>query len=92
MPPRDMTSKQIQQEILHRLYRRRCWGAKYLPRGSLVAWLGQLVKDNGRKVRVAIDELVSIGLLISYKKGKTVSLNPRMSKEIVNMLHSMNQA
>ena len=92
MPPRDMTPKQIQQEVLYRLYRRRCWGAKYLPSESLISWLGQLVKDNSRKVRVVINDLVRIGLLISHKKGKTVSLNSQLSKEISDMLRFEDQA
>jgi hypothetical protein len=92
MPPRDMTTKQIQQEILHRLYRRRYWGAKYLPQGSLINWLGQLVKNNGQRVRASIDELVRLGFLISHKKGSTLSLNPRMKKEVTKNLQGLNQA
>ena len=87
MAPRDMTLKEIQKEILHRLYRRRYWGAKYLPKGSLIGWLGQLVKNNGRKVQAAIDELVKQGLLLYQKKRSVISLNPRTSSEINQLMH-----
>ena len=86
MPPRDMGAKEIQYEILYRLYRRGCWGAKYLPTHSIVSWLGQLVRDDGHRVRVEIHELIGIGLLTSHKKGRTISLNSHMSKEIMDML------
>jgi hypothetical protein len=77
-----MRLEEIKAELCWRLRRRGCWGARYLPVGALVGWLGQLVKGDGRSVQAAVEELISEGLLLSHKKRRTVSLNPRRVREI----------
>lgn len=87
MAPKDMEKKEIQAEVLWKLKRRKCWGRKYLPVDSLVSWIGNLVKDNGKSVRRAIEDLIKKGILIPHKKGDTVSLNTRAKKEIYQILN-----
>jgi len=77
-----MSLEEIKAEVCWRLKRRGCWGAKYMPVDALVDWLGRLIKDNGKKARYAIDELMGDGLLISHKKRRTVSLNPHRSHDV----------
>ena len=86
MPPRDMSLEEIEAEVCWRLRRRSCWGAKYLPVDSLVDWLGKLVKDDGKKVQTAIDQMAKEGLLLRHKKGRTISLNPRRAREVETLL------
>ncbi len=86
MPSRDMTNEEIQNEVIHRLYRRHFWVAKYLPIGSIVSWLGKLVIKNGHKVRHAIDELAKNGFLIYQKKRTVVSLDPKRVDAIHQLL------
>ena len=86
MAPRDVSLEEIKAEVCWRLKRRYCWGAKYLPSDSLVDWLGKLVKDDGKRVRTAIDQMVKEGILISHKKGRAVSLNPRRIREIETLI------
>ena len=86
MAPRDMTMDEIKAEVCWRLKRRNCWGAKYLPVDTLVDWLGRLVKDNGKRVHMAIDVLIKEGFLLVHKKRRTVSLNPRKVHEIEALL------
>jgi hypothetical protein len=82
MAPRGMSLDEIKAEVCWRLKRRGCWGARYMPVDAFVDWLGKLVKDDGKRVRVAIDELVGEGILLSHKKRRTVSLNPHRSREV----------
>lgn len=85
-----MTPEEIKAEICWRLKRRNCWGAKYLPVDSLVDWLGKLVKDDGKKVHAAIEDLIREGLLLSHKKRRTVSLNPHRVREIQSLFDRFN--
>lgn len=77
-----ISDSEIKVEIMYRLDRKGCWGARYLPSEALVSWLGKKVKRNGKRVRKLIDDLVKGGYLLQHKKGRTVSLNPRRSREI----------
>ncbi|KYH42634.1 MAG: hypothetical protein AYL33_001750 [Candidatus Bathyarchaeota archaeon B63] len=72
--------------ILDKLRKRGCWGGRYTPLDSLVRWLGKRIRGNGRRVRVAISQLVNEGYLILHKRGKTVSLNPTRSREIIKFI------
>ncbi|MFO7967388.1 MAG: hypothetical protein R6U44_07295 [Archaeoglobaceae archaeon] len=76
-----MDDEEIMADIMNKLLRRSCWGTKYLPLDTLVNWLSKKVKKNGKRVDRIIKYLVSEGYLITHKKGKTVSLNPRKSRE-----------
>ncbi len=64
------------------MFRRNCWGARYLPADTLVRWLSRKVKRDGKRVERMIKELVNDRYLILHKKGETVSLNPAKSEEI----------
>ena len=77
------SDQEIKADILNRLIRRGCWGAKYFPTETLVKWLCKKVKRNGRRVRKLIKELVQQGLILAHKKGKTISLNPSKASEII---------
>ena len=81
-----MSVEEIKAEVCWRLRRRHCWGARYLPVDSLVDWLGRLVKKDGKRVQASVDELISEGLLLPHKKGRTVSLNPHRIREIEALL------
>jgi len=78
----DLTDEQVKADVMNRLLRRRCWGAKYLPIDSLVNWMGRQILNNGSRVRRMIDELEGDGYLILHKRKTTASLNPRMLREI----------
>lgn len=83
MPKRELTDVDIKADIMNKLLRKNCWGGKYLPLDSLVNWLGKRVKRDGKRVRRLIRVLVNEGYLLLHKGGKTVSLNPIMSKEVI---------
>jgi hypothetical protein len=86
MPRRELTDAEIKADVMNKLLRKNCWGAKYLPLDSLVNWLAKRVKRDGKRVRRIIRSLVNNGYLLLHKRGKTVSLNPMMSKEIVEYI------
>lgn len=86
MPAVGIRDEEIKADILNRLFRRGCWGGRYLPVKSLVNWLGKQIKKNGRRVRKAIDELHKDGLLLKHKGGETISLNTKRKREITEHL------
>jgi hypothetical protein len=45
-------------------------------------WLGQVVKNNGKNIRKKVKDLAKEGFLILHKVNTTVSLNPRLKREI----------
>ena len=77
------TDSEIKADIMNRLMRRNCWGAKYLPLDTLVNWLSRRVKKNGKRIKKIMRDLVNDGYLLLHKGGRTISLNPAMSKEII---------
>jgi len=77
------TDSEIKADIMNRLMRRNCWGAKYLPLDTLVNWISKRVKRDGKRVKRVVKVLVNEGYLLLHKRGKTVSLNPMMSKEVM---------
>lgn len=83
VPKRELSDVEIKADIMNRLMRRNCWGANYFPLDTLVNWLAKKVKENGKRVRKVIKILVKQGYLILHKGGKTVSLNPMLSREII---------
>jgi len=86
MPRAELTDEEIKADIMNKLLRKNCWGAKYLPLDSVVNWLAKRVKRNGKRVRRIVRELVNDGYLLLHKRGQTVSLNSTMSKEIVDYI------
>lgn len=89
MPKRQTTEAEIKADIMNKLLRKNCWGAKYLPLDSLVNWLAKRVKRDGKRVRRLVKALVNEGYLLLHKGGKTVSLNPMMSKEIIEYVERL---
>lgn len=78
----ELTDEEIKADIMNKLLRKNCWGAKYMPIDTLVNWLSKKVKRDGKRVGSLIKTLVQDGYLLLHKGGKTASLNPTMSKEI----------
>jgi hypothetical protein len=86
---RQPNEGKIKADVMNRLLRRNCWGAKYLPLATLVNWLSKKVKKNGKRIRDAVNQLVKEGYLISHKRGATISLNPARSREIVEYVEKV---
>ena len=82
----EPTDEQIKADIMYKLLRRSCWGAKYLPIDTLVNWMGKQIKGNGKKVGIMIKALAKDGYLILQKRNTTASLNPRTKREIMEFI------
>jgi len=91
MTGRETSNMEIKADAMNKLLRKNCWGARYLPLNSIINWLGGQIKNNGRRVRVCIEELVKEGYVLLHKKGETISLNPARSKEIIEFVKSVLQ-
>lgn len=81
-----ISDTEIKADVMNRLIRKSCWGAKYLPLSTIVNWLGRHIMNNGKRVRICIEELVKEGYLLYHEKGETISLNPARSKEIIEFI------
>lgn len=82
-----LTDEQLEALILYKLFNRRCWGGKHtsfenLKKGIKISDLG---KEGLKRVDRACKELIRGGLILTKPThyGLEVSLNPRMSDEIL---------
>lgn len=81
---REYTDIELKALILDWLQRRGRWGAHYFPLDTLVNKLSHVVKNNGKRIRRTMKELLDEGYVLVHKGGETVSLNPAKSKEIMD--------
>jgi len=89
MSKRELSEQEIKADLMHRLHRKHCWGAKYLPIDTIIRWMSGKIKRNGRRIQRAIRQLVNDGYLLLHKRGKTVSLNPTKSREIIDFIRKI---
>ena len=78
--------EQIKADLMYRLLRKHCWGAKYLPVITLVNWVSKQIRKDGKRIQRLIDQLAGDGYILLHKKGATISLNPTRSKEIAEYI------
>ena len=83
---REVRDQEIKADLMHRLFRKNCWGARYLPLDTIVRWMSSRVKRNGKRIRAAVRQLVDEGYVVLHKRGETVSLNPARSREIIDFI------
>jgi len=72
----------MKADLMYRLLRKHCWGAKYLPLDTLINWISKQIRRNGRRVRRCVEELTKEGYILLHKRGEAISLNPTRSREI----------
>lgn len=75
--------------ILDWLERHGRWGAHYFPLDTLVNKLSHAVKNNGRRIRKLVKNLLYQGFILVHKGGNTVSLNPTRSREIAEYVRNI---
>lgn len=80
----ELNFEELKATVLNGLWSRNRWGGKYVPVKSMIYRMSRRVKNNGKMVRGAIDELLNEGLLLAHKGGDTVSLNTKRKKEIID--------
>lgn len=80
------SDEQIKADLMNRLLRKHCWGAKYFPLITLTNWISKQIKKDGKKVQKLVKQLVKDGHILLHKKGATISLNPTRSKEIIEYI------
>jgi len=83
---RKYTNLELRALILDWLQRRGRWGAYYFPLDTLVNKLSHVVKNDGKRIRRAVKELLGDGYLLMHKRGETISLNPAKSREIAEYI------
>lgn len=85
MSARDVSDQEVKVDLMNRLFRKHCWSTKYLPLDTLKRWISKRIRD-GKRLDRLVRELVNEDYLLLHKGGKTVSLNPRRSKEILEYI------
>jgi len=83
------TDEEIKADLMYRLLRKHCWGAKYLPLDTLINWISKQIRRNGKRLRKCVEELAEEGYIFFHKKGNTVSLNPARSREIAEYIKTV---
>jgi len=81
-----LTDDQVKASILEFLLKKGRWGAHYYPLDTIIRWFGKKVMRNSKRVRKIAKELVNQGFLLLHKRGETVSLNPVLSREILEYI------
>jgi len=84
-----LSDDDIKADIMNKLMRKGCWGAKYIPLDSLVHWLSKKIKKDGKRIRRIIRDMDRDGYILIHKEGKVISLNPALSKEISEYIERM---
>lgn len=82
----SLSDEEIKASILEFLVKKGRWGAHYHPLETMIRWMGKKVRRNGKRVKACLKQLVREGYLLSYKRGQTISLNPSMSREIIEFI------
>ena len=77
----DYSDDEIEGLMVHKLFRRRCIGSRYMPTTTLVKWITAKVKREGVRINQIVDGMVKGGYSIKGKSGKVISINSRMIKE-----------
>ncbi len=83
---RNYTDSELKAEIMDWLERHGRWGAHYFPLDTLVNKLSHAVKNNGKRIRQMVKELLREGYIFAHKAGNTISLDPSKNKEIVEYI------
>lgn len=66
----QLTEEQVKASILEFLIKKRRWGSYYFPTDTLMNFLSRKIKRNGKRVRKAIEQLVSKDYILLHKRGK----------------------
>ena len=78
------TDREIENHILYKLYRRRCWGEKHTDLDNVKKGIKKHLAGRYEK---AAKRLIKKGLIIpkkvGYGSGLHISLNPRAQEEIM---------
>jgi len=56
---------------------------------TLVNKLSHVVKNDGKRIRRKVKELLDEGCILAHKRGETISLNPTRSKEIAEYIKTV---
>lgn len=84
MVKKKLTDDEIKATIFDKLDKRGKWGNANTPTETMVRWIGNRIKKDGKRVNKILDDLIKEGYIISRKSGKVISLNSNKSREIVD--------
>lgn len=86
-----ITDKEIAATILDKLARKGKWGGAHISSDKVSRWISKKIKRNGKRVRKVLKDLIKEGYVISKitSYGLEISLNPRKSREITEMIEEV---
>jgi len=86
MGKKDLIDQQIEATVLDKLARKEMWGGTYRPVDSMIRWISNRLKHNGKRVKNIIDDICKRGLVLFKKSGNVISLNPEKKEEILRII------
>ncbi|MCR6693159.1 MAG: hypothetical protein MRT15_12255 [archaeon YNP-LCB-003-016] len=86
MSKQELSDEEIKADLLYRLLRKHCWGAKYLPLDTLINWMSKQIRKDGKRIKRCVEELTKEGYVLLHKQGKAISLNPTRSRAIAEYI------
>jgi len=86
---REYSDAELRALILDWLVRRGRWEAHYFPLDTLVNRLSHVVKNDGKRIRRSLKDLVQQGYLLVHKGGETISLEPSMNRDILEYVKTV---
>jgi len=86
---REYSDAELRASILDWLVRRGRWGAHYFPLDTLVNRLSHVVKNDGKRIRRSLKDLVQQGYLLVHKGGETISPEPSMNRDILEYVKTV---
>jgi hypothetical protein len=73
MSKQELSDEEIKADLLYRLLRKHCWGAKYLPLDTLINWMSKQIRKDGKRIKRCVEELTKEGYVLLHKQGKAIS-------------------
>lgn len=86
---RDYSDSEVRALILDWLVRHGRWGAHYFPLDTLINKLSHVVRNNGKRIRRFVKELIQENYLLVHKRGETASLNPSLNRDILEYIKTV---
>ncbi len=91
MARKELSDEQVRSTILDKLARKRKWKASHIPQDTIIKWVSNKIKRNGRRVEKLLNDLIRNGFIISKPThyGVEISLNPERSQEILKIIERL---
>jgi len=91
MARKELTDEEIIATIFDKMVRKRKWKASHIPMDTIVRWISNKIKRNGKRVKKILDNLIKDRFIFSKPThyGTEISLNPERLEEILEIIEKI---